>query len=73
MTDNFPSLCGTERARAEDWIGVSTVFTWATLRLRAVDAECRGRPSDRLQKARENSAAAITEVLLDWEPTHRPN
>jgi hypothetical protein len=74
MTDgNFPSLVGIERAQAEDWIWATATFTWATLRLRKVDAGVTARPSERLLKARGNSADAIRELLADWQPPHRAN
>jgi hypothetical protein len=73
MTDitDFPSLAGTQRAQAEDLAWAAGIFGWAIFRLRAADTVAC--PSDRLCRARLNSADAIRELLEDWSPAEPPN
>jgi hypothetical protein len=71
---NFPSLAGIERARAEDFAWACAMFGWATGKLRRIEAAVAKRPlSERLWKTADDTAAAIEEQLMAWEPTHRPN
>jgi hypothetical protein len=71
---NFPSLAGSARAQAEDQAWATAMFGWATGKLRRIEAAVAKRPlSERLWCARDDTAAAITEQLTDWEPPHRAN
>jgi hypothetical protein len=70
----FPSLIGVERARAEDQNWAVGTFTWATSKLRGIEAAVAKRPLNlRLWKAADDTTAAITEKLLEWEPPEPPN
>jgi hypothetical protein len=73
MTDiaDWPSLAGMQRAQAEDLAWAAGIFGWAIFRLRAADTVTH--PSDKLSKARLNSADAIRELLEDWSPAEPPN
>jgi hypothetical protein len=72
MTDsNFPSLAGIERARLEDWNWACATFTWATGKLRRIEADAAA--NRRLWKAAADTTDAITEKLLEREPPHRAN
>ena len=76
MTDfaDFPSLAGTQRAQAEDQAWAIAMFSWATSKLRGIEAAVAARPlSERLWRAADNTRDAITEQLMDWEPPHRAN
>ena len=70
---NFPSLTGIARARAEELHWAVGIFGWAISKTRAIDARVVVRPSEQLLKARANSAAAISELLVDWQPAEPPN
>jgi hypothetical protein len=76
MTDitDFPSLAGTERWRNEDFNWACAMFAWATSKLRGIEAAAAARPlNERLWRAADDTADAITEQLLAWEPPHRAN
>jgi hypothetical protein len=76
MTDfaDWPSLAGTQRAQAEDQAWAIAMFGWATFKLRGIEAAAAARPlNERLWKAADDTREAITEQLMDWEPSHRAN
>jgi hypothetical protein len=74
MTNDFPSLTGIERAQAEDQAWASGMFGWATCKLRRIEAYAAAHPlNERVWHAADDTAAAITEQLADWEPPHRAN
>jgi hypothetical protein len=74
MTNDFPSLAGTERWRIEDWNWACGMFSWATSKLRRIEAYAAAHPlNERVWQAADNTADAITEQLMDWEPPHRAN
>jgi hypothetical protein len=71
---NFPSLVGIERAQAEDQAWAIGMFSWATCKLRGIEAAVAKRPlSERLWRARDDTEAAIQEQLLHWEAPEPPN
>jgi hypothetical protein len=73
MTD-FPSLAGIERARLEDFNWACAMFSWATSKLRRIEAYAAAHPlNERVWHAADDTREAITEQLADWEPTHRAN
>jgi hypothetical protein len=74
MNDGLPSLAGEQRAMNQDFNWACATFTWAFGELRRLQNLATARPSDvRLRDAAADTAAAISEQLENWEPSHQPN
>jgi hypothetical protein len=75
MTEtDIPSLAGSARARAEDQAWATAMFTWATGKLRRIDAYTATHPlNERVWRAADDTREAITDQLLAWEPPEPPN
>jgi hypothetical protein len=72
--NNYFALAGIDRARLQDWNWACATFTWAVASLRLTQRACGLRPNNkRLRMAAEDTLAAISEQLENWEPPHRAN